>query len=177
MFEIIIGSVVVISLILIIMVISYNKFQFAIIEIEEAENNIDILLHKKLELLDRTKPIIIKELNLDSFLENIQFEENKDINLFELNLLLKKSSNEFFKVLDDNEKLLKSDTLVTIIDELDSNEIELTAAIKFYNAAVVIFNKLVSSFPICILGFFKNYKKKKFYDNENKEIYDILNDK
>ena len=106
-------------------------------------------------------------------------ENNKDnsISLFELNDLLKRSSDDFFKVLDDNEKLFKSETLATIINDISTNEIELTAAIKFYNDAVIIFNKLVSSFPSNILAFLKRYKKKDFYSNEKKEMFEILNNK
>lgn len=175
--EIIIGSIVVVALILLFIVIMHNRFQFAIIDMEEAENNIDILLHKKLELLNRTIPIVKKEIKLDSFLDNLVDKKDNSLNLFELNNLLKKESEEFFKVIDENDKLLKSETLSSIIDDIDSNEIDLTAAIKFYDDSVVLFNKLVSSFPSCILAFFKRYKKKSFYSGENKEIFDILNDK
>lgn len=175
--EIIIGVVVVIAFLLILVILGHNKFQFSIIKLEEAENNIDALLHKKLDLLDRASPIIKKELKLDVFLEELEKNKDNNISLFELNDLLKKSSDDFFKVLDDNEKLFKSETLATIIDDISTNEIELTAAIKFYNDAVVIFNKLVSSFPSNILAFLKRYKKKDFYSNEKKEMFEILNNK
>ena len=98
---------------------------------EEAENNIDLLLQKKWDLLKRTKPIIEKELRLDSFLEQITDTDIPDLSHFELNDLLKQAFNEFFKVLDDNEKLFKSESLVRIIEDLNANEIELVAAVKF----------------------------------------------
>ncbi len=177
MLELVLGVVVVIAFILIFIVIGHNKFQFAIIKMEEAENNIDVLLHKKLDLLNRSAPVVKKELKMEEFLEELESKKEADISLFELNTLLKKNSDEFFKVLDENEKLFKSETLATIINDINSNEIDLTAAIKFYNDGVVVFNKLVSSFPTSILAFLKRYKKKDFYNNEKKEIYDILNDK
>lgn len=177
MVELIIGIIVVIALILLFIVIIHNKFQFAIIEIEEAENNIDILLHKKKDLLNRSIPIIRKELKMEDFLKELDDKKDSDINLFELNSLLKKSYEDFFKVLDENEKLFKSETLTTIIDDINNNEIDLVAAVKFYNNSVVVFNKLVSSFPSCVFAFFRRYKKKDFYNNEKKEIFDILNDK
>lgn len=177
MFEIITGIVVIIAFILFFIVIGHNKFQFAIIKMEEAENNIDVLLHKKLDLLDRAIPVVKKELKMEEFLEEIENSKDSNINLFELNNLLKNNSDSFFKVLDDNEKLFKSETLASIIDDMSTNEIELTAAIKFYNDGVVVFNKLISSFPSNILAFFKRYKKKEFYNNEKREIFDILNNK
>lgn len=177
MFEFITGAVVIIAFILFFIVMGHNKFQFAIIRMEEAENNIDVLLHKKLDLLDRAIPVVKKELKMEKFLEEIENSKDSNINLFELNNLLKNNSDTFYKILDENEKLFKSETLSSIINDMSNNEIELTAAIKFYNDAVVMFNKLISSFPSSIFAFFKRYKKKEFYNNEKREIFDILNDK
>lgn len=177
LFEIILGSVVVVAIITIFITIFSNKFQFAIIKIEEAENNIDVLLHKKLELLQRSSPIIIKELKLDDFLEKLENVKLDDINHFEFNDLLKESYNELLKTIDDNEKLLKSEALSNIMQDLEDNELELSAAQKFYNDAVIVFNKLIVSFPSSVIGFFKRYKKKEFYINEKREMYQILNEK
>ena len=62
MLEIIIGVIVVISFLLLIATVINNRFQLAIIKIEKAEEDIDIYLEKKREFLDRTRPIISKEL-------------------------------------------------------------------------------------------------------------------
>ena len=62
MLEIIIGIIVGISLILLIGTIINNNYQLAIIKIEKAEEDIDMYLEKKRDLLERTKPIIEKEL-------------------------------------------------------------------------------------------------------------------
>ena len=61
-FEIIIGIIVGVSILASVFVIFNNKFQFAIIKIDKAEEDIGIYLQKKEELLNRTKPIIMKEL-------------------------------------------------------------------------------------------------------------------
>ena len=99
-----------------------------------------------------------------------------ELNHFELNELLKRSYNEFFKTLDDNEKLFKSEALTQIIEELNSNEIDLVAAVKFYNDTVVTFNQLIVSFPSNIIRLFFGYRKKEFYNHEKREIYEILKD-
>ena len=176
MLEIILGAIVAVAIICLIFVIFHNKFQISIIKMEEAENNIDLLLQKKWDLLKRTKPIIEKELRLDSFLEQITDTDIPDLSHFELNDLLKQAFNEFFKVLDDNEKLFKSESLVRIIEDLNANEIELVAAVKFYNDTVVTFNQLIVSFPSNIIRLFFGYKKKEFYNHEKREIYEILKD-
>lgn len=177
MLEIILGVIVVLAIITIVVSILNNKFQFAIIKIEEAENNIDVLLHAKKELLERTCPIIIKELKIEEFLPEVLNINPEAINHFELNDLLRKNYNDLLKTIDENEKLLKSDSLNSILEELKKNEVELVGAVKFYNAAVTSFNELVVSFPSSIVGFFRRYKKKSFYSDEKREMFEILKDR
>ena len=174
MLEIILGIVVFIFLVLTICVIYNNKFQLAIIKIDKAEEDIDLYLQKKKELLNRTRPIIKKELKLKKFMDSID-EISENSNNFETHDSLKKSYNELFKTLDENEKLLKSDSLITILEELNSNEENIIGAIKFYNDTVVEYNQLVVSFPSKIVAIFKRYHKKEFYNNEKREIFEILN--
>ena len=115
MLELVLGCIVIVALIILIFVIYHNKFQISIIKIEEAENNIDLFLLKKLDLLKRTIPIVKKELKLDSFLDQLEGSYLDDLNHFELNDTLKLAFNELFKTLDDNEKLFKSESLVRIV--------------------------------------------------------------
>ncbi len=176
MLEIILGIVVVLSFLLFIFVLFNNKFQLAIIKIDKAEEDIDMYLQKKQELLDRTRPIINKELKKQDFMNQID-DIPEDANNFFKHDALKKSYNEFFKTLDENEKLLKSDALLKILDELNTNEENIIGAIKFYNDTVVEFNHLVVSFPARIIAIIKRYHKKEFYNNEKREIFEILNDK
>lgn len=177
MYYIIFGFVAVISAILLVISIVYNKFNFAIIKIEEAENNIELLFEKKINLLERTRPIIKKELKLKEFLEDLEFLKETQINHFEMNESLKNVHAELNAVLDEHDKLYKSEALVNIIDEINSNEEAILGSTKFYNDNVVIFNQLVSGFPSSLVAIIFKYKKKEFYNNEKKEIFEILNDK
>lgn len=177
MIEIILGCIVLVALLLMIVLIYHNRFKFAIIKINEAENNIDIYLQKKYDLLNRTRPIIKKELKLEAFLEGLEDFKEKDYNHFEENNLLKEAYNELFKILDENEKLYKSATLTSIVAEINDNEEDVVAGIKFYNDSVVLFNQLISSFPSNIIRLLFRYKKKEFYNNEKREIFEILKEK
>lgn len=176
MLETILGVIVGLSIVLCIYVIINNKFQFAIIKIEKAEEDIDIYLQKKLELLNRTRPIIKKELKLDDYMTelDVSFDE---VNNKEMHNTLKNVYNSLFKTLDEHEKLLKSDTLLSILESLNNNEEDIVGAIKFYNDTVVEFNQLIVSFPSKIISILKRYKKKDFYNNEKREIFEILNEK
>ena len=167
---------VIISSLSIVVVIINNKFQLTIIKIDKAEEDIDIYLEKKRKLLERTKPIIKKALKKEEFFQDLDADIEK-LNNFEEHDLLKNVYNELFKIIDENEKLLKSDNLVKLLEELNTNEEDIIGAIKFYNDTVVEFNKLVVTFPSLLLAFFKRYKKKEFYNNEKREIFEILNQK
>ena len=138
--------IIVISILASICTIISNKFQLTIIKIDKAEEDINIYLDKKKELLNRTVPIIKKELKTKEFLENLN-DYNEELNNFEKHNLLKNIYNELFKTLDEHEKLLKSDSLVKILEELNDNEEDIVGAIKYYNDSVVEFNQLVVSFP------------------------------
>lgn len=176
MVETILGVIVGLSIVLCIYVIYNNKFQFAIIKIDKAEEDIEIYLQKKLELLNRTRPIIKKELKLDDYMTELDISFD-DINNMETHNILKNVYNGLFKTLDEHEKLLKSDTLVSILESLNNNEEDIVGAIKFYNDTVVEYNQLIVSFPSKIIAIIRRYKKKDFYNNEKREIFEILNDK
>lgn len=173
MFYIIIGLITFIAFILLVIVIYYNKFQFSIIKIEEAENNSDIFLNKKYELIKRVAPIIRKELKKKTLLSEID-EDIESLNHFELNDKLSKIDNDLFKILDENEKLLKSNKIISIMDEFNDNEDDLVASIRFYNDTVVDFNKLIVSFPSNLIRVIFRYKRKEFYNHEKRQMYEIL---
>lgn len=176
MFYIIVGSITIFALISLIFVIYYNKFQFTIIKINEAEENADIYLNKKFELLKRCSPIIRKELKKKKILEEIEQINIEELNHFELNTSLNKAFADLLKVIDEYDKLLKSEILLGILQELNDNEENLMASIKFYNDTVVEFNRLISSFPSNIIRLFFRYKRKEFYSQEKHEIFEILKD-
>lgn len=176
MLEIIIGIIVVISFISFILVIYNNKLELANIKIEKAEEDIELYLKNKVELLGRTRPIVKKALRKKEFMEDLD-NIPVDLTNLENHITLKKIYNELFKALDEHEKLYKSEALVKILDELNDNEENIIGAIKFYNDTVVEFNKLVVSFPSNVIALFKRYKKLEFYNNEKREIFEILNEK
>lgn len=166
-----------VCIIAIIITFYHNNYRFIMIKVSEAENNINMLLDKKVQLLDETRPIIEKELKLKGFLEDLDGLKEKDLEPFELKNILKVNYDELFRIIDENEKLLKSKKLVQIIEQINNNEEEIIGSIKFYNDNVVILNKLIKSFPSNFIGFLFRYKPKEFYKNEKREIYEILKEK
>ena len=174
MLEIILGIVVTISFLSLIFVIYNNLVNLVRIKIDKAEEDIVLDLQKKSELLDSTRPLIKEELKLDKTMTALDAIVENESN-FDVHARLKKAYNEFFKTLDENEKLLKSESLLKILEDLNYNEEDIVGSIKFYNDTVVEYNKLISSFPARIIALFKGYKKLDFYSNEKREIFEILN--
>ncbi len=174
MVKVVIGISVVLIFFIIILIVFNNKFKFAIIKINEAENNLDILLIKKLDLLERTVPIIKKELKLEDFLGELSNIDKTNLNHFQLNEILKSEHSELYRTLEEHEKLFKSEALNRILTELSDNEEAILGSVRYYNDNVVIFNHLVSAFPSKLVAFFHHYKKKNFYNDEDKEMYEIL---
>ena len=177
MFEAILCCLVFVSLIALIIILYNNKYKIVTIKIDEAENNIGILLDKKLDLLQKCITPIRRSLKDKTYMEDLGNFSKEDMTSLELHNYLRKNYNKLFKTLDENEKLYKRKALISIIDELNENEIELSASIKFYNDNVTINNKLVSTFPSNIIIIFFGYKKREFYDNEKREIFEILKEK
>ena len=150
-----------------------NKFYIASIKIDKAEQDIDIYLVKKKDLLDRTKPIVTKELKIESFLPDLD-QDFSTINNFLENDILRRNYNELLKTIDEHDKLLKSKALKEILQDLEDNDEAIIGAIKFYNDTVVDYNKLAGTFPGNVFALFKKYKKKEFYNNEKRDSFEFF---
>ncbi len=180
MYYIIFGIVIFVLFSLIIEVAYYNRFQVAKIRISEAENNIDILLQKKLVLLERVIKIIEEadpKYKDDQVLINVIKLKNKKVNNFELNKELDKALAEYKGLMDLDSKLGSVESLIHINYDLTDVDNDLIAAKKFYNNTIVSYNKLVHCFPSNIIGSFFRYKRKEFYSAEREEVFEILKKK
>lgn len=172
---VIIGIVVLLCLLAIGIIVIYNNYQFAVIKISEAENNIDIYLQKKLDFLTRVVPLLKEELKEQSEdIEKVLLLKSKKLNNFELNKQLEKTMHEFRELLDLNASLSKVQTITEIKNDLDENEDDLEAAKRYYNDNVTNYNKLIKSFPSNLVGWFLHYKHKDFYADEKEEMFEIL---
>lgn len=169
----IIFLVLVIGIFVISVLSCNNKYKLYNIKIDQVENNIDLLLQKKLDILNRISPIVNKQLKTKDFFEELKELNIKDYSHFEIYDNLRNSYNELFVKLEDNEKLLKNKSLNKLIDELNDIEDDLIASIKYYNDNVVSYNELIKKFPSNITKILFGYKEKKFYKNEKREVFEI----
>ena len=150
MYYVILLIVIVILLMLIVEVIFYNQFQMAKIRISEAQNNIDILLQKKFQLLERIKKIIEEadsKYQEEPILANLLKIKHKKINNFELNKELETAWAEYKGYVDLDSSLAKLSTLKNIGFELIEIDNDLKASKKYYNNHIILYNNLVKRFP------------------------------
>ena len=174
----IIIAVIVIALLLMIFIIYYNKYQFAVIRINEAENKISKSLKEKVALIERIIPIFREKFKDDNrLLDSMIKIKDDNLNNFEINKELTHASRVISEILDNHTALYEEENIKTILDELFMNKQDIEAGEKFYNDNVVVYNKLIRSFPSNIVGLILHMKKKEFYENETEEIYEILKEK
>ena len=166
----------IIGIILIVLITIYNKYQWVIIKLNKGETSINMALEKKYHILLRY---------VDFLKNNIQvneedFEEYKLVNtklsLNKLNKKIEEMNNVINKYMDNNEKLLKNETIVNINKELLEVNTTINGCKKYYNDNLVNYNHLLNSFPSKIVGKIFKYKEKDFLDEEVKEELKILDE-
>jgi len=174
----IISIIIFCSLIGIIIINTYNKFQFALIKIEEAENSIDNLLRKKKDLMYRFLPFIKdKDEQEEKQLKKMEELKNKTINNFELHHELIKNLHEINLMLDHQSEISANENFNSLKDELMETNEDIDASIKYYNDNVVKYNRLIKCFPSNLTKLIFKFKEKEFYSNAKEEPYEILKTK
>lgn len=155
---------------------TYNRFQEYIIRINEAEANIDSILRKRFDLLNKSIGIIkenTKEKN--EILTVIHDLRSQMLSNFELDRVLYEALNEFHTYAEKYDELRKNDSFTRIEIGLNESEAEITALRKYYNDIITDYNKLAKKFPSIMVAKLCKYKVKTYYDGKDMED-DIVND-
>lgn len=175
-FFIIMIVLILICLILIFYATTYNNFQSLIIRINEAEANIDTVLRKRFDLLNKSIGIIKANIDYEGeILELIVKLRSRKISNFELDRQIYEAINEFNYFKDNYPTLQECDGLLKIDVSLNESEQEIIALRKYYNDTITIYNKLVKKFPSNLVAKISKFKEKTYYDGKNMND-DIVND-
>ena len=174
-FIVLTSILIAISLLIIWLATSYNQFQVLIIRINEAEANIDSVLRKRFDLLNKSIDII--KANTDSkenLLEQIIPLRFSKLSNFELDRKLYDALKEFEKYKNEYPKLKNVESFMKIDISLNESEAEIVAFRKYYNDIITDYNKLVKSFPTNIIALIFKFKDKLYFDGKdmNDEIVD-----
>lgn len=173
---VIIGIIVaIIGIVFIILINQYNKFQWSITLIQKGETSIMTALEKKYNILLRYLDFL-RGNNVD--IPDNEYEEYKLLNtkqpVEKLNKKINKMHNLINKYMDNNEKLLKNETIININKELMDVDININGGKKYYNDNLTMYNHLCNSFPSIVIAKIKRYKEKEYLDEETKEELKIL---
>ena len=174
MIYIIIGSILVVLVVVFIIMFFYyrNKYAFLYIKIKEADNNLDILLQKKGEILLKIVPILEKEKIKD--IPEVGILKAKRMDHRKLYSKLMEMTNEILKIIDNYEDKIDLDKLEPLIDKLNENENDLKASLKYYNDNSEEINYLAHKFPANIVKSFSHYQDVENYKIEKRESFEIL---
>lgn len=151
-------------------ILIYNRIQGCIIRINEAEVNIDSVLRKRFDLLNKSIGIIKSTTKTeDEILDIIVKLRTKKITNFELDRSLYDAINEFNSYKEKYEELKSCEEYLKIEINLFESESEIVALRKYYNDIITDYNKLVTSLPSSLIAMLKNYSAKPYFDGTNLE--------
>ena len=177
MWIIILITIIIITLIFIIHSIKYNKFEELIIRINEAEANIDAILNKRFDLLNKSIGLIKSNIETDKeILEDIVKLRSRKLNNFELDNQLNKSYKEFKYYVDNYENLKTNDSFTKIEIDLIESEANIVALKKYYNDVANKYNEYLKKFPSSIIAKFKKYTKKELFEIETADEYSLVDE-
>lgn len=164
---------IIICFILIWYISTYNRYQGFIIRINEAEANIDTVLRKRFDLLNKSINTIKANTDVEGeVLEIIVKLRSRKLSNFELDRQLYDAINELNYYKENYLNLKENENFMKIVVSLDETEIEIAALRKYYNDIITDYNKLIRTFPSNIVGKFSKHKEKTYFDGKlmNDEI-------
>jgi LemA protein len=166
--------IILISLILIWISLTYTNFKKIKIKINEAESEIDAILRKKFDFLNKSINVIRGNIKIEKeILENIIKLRSRKLSNFDFDKELLNANAEFqnikieFSDLNKIEGFKKIDKSIKEIDE------QLIGVKNYYNNNCTIFNKNVRMFPSNVVALFFKFRKYPLFENEKNDIAEL----
>ena len=150
---------IIVCLVFIWIISTYNKFQAFIIRINESEASIDTTLRKRFDLLNKSIGIIEENTKEENVLEIIGKIRSKKLSNFDLDRQLYDAINEYTRYKEKYNDLKNNTDFLKIDIELNETESEIVALRKYYNDIITDYNKLAKSFPSNLVRIMCKYKK------------------
>ena len=169
MIYLILGLVLLDILLLVINFLYYkNKINFYFLKVEEADNNIELILEKKIEILLKIAKIIDKDME-----KELEEFKKKEISKHQCYIELSSLGNKLLKEADA-EEYESNKKLNNLIGRFDDNECDLKGSLKYYNDNAVEINNYIHKFPSNIVSLFSHFKELDIYKIEKRESFAIL---
>ena len=164
--SIILLIIIIIGIIALVYVITYNNLVNYKIKIEKAEGIIDENLRNKYDLIAKMNIAIKKVVTKKDYLKDYIDLKDKRISNYELDRKLTEAMNIILEVKNDYSEL---DTKEFNNDLKEVNKINetLTSCKTYYNKNTTELNKIIRKFPTNIVAKIHRYKIKPFFDCKN----------
>ena len=167
-FILILCIIIIIGILAILYVATYNHFQDFIIRINEAEVNIDATLRKRFDLVNKAASIIEANIKDEIKIQELVNElRSKKLTNFELDRNLYSAINEFHAIKEKYLELQTNEEFIKIELSIVESESEIVGLRKYYNDIITDYNKMVKSFPSNIIAISNSYKTKDYFDGNN----------
>ena len=174
---IILGIAITVILILVIIALilksKADKIKDIVIKITEAEENINLLLNKKLELVININNYI-EEKAEEEIVDDIGTMVNKELDSYEQNTMLNNCYDKILELIDYNNTIILDDDEYKDVKKLKEVATNLVGVENYFNDNATLLNDYIRKFPANIVSKSKKIKKKELYINEKSEIFEIL---
>jgi len=169
--------ILIIVVLLILIVYKYRNivsdYNSVLVRIHHGENEIDELLHKKADLLDKICESI-NNINDNRVFSSVNKVMKKNIDTMKLDKDLAEISLELKEYLLVNKSFIPEDELKNNLDELIELDLNLEATKVYYNDNSTIFNEFIEKFPSKIIAKKKGYDYKNLYTFKEEQLFEIL---
>ena len=158
--------IIVIALIAILYVNTYNNLVIYKTKIEKAENIIDEALRDKYDIIAKLNVLIKKEVTKKDYLKDYIELKDKKVSNFEIDRKLTEATNIILEVKNDHEKLNNKE-FNSLLKEIDVINETLASSKNYYNNNTSKLNQIIRKFPSNIIAKIHKYRIKPFFDGKN----------
>ncbi len=164
--SIILLFIIIIGVLLIAYVITYNNLVNYKLKIEKAEGIIDENLRQKYDLIAKLNITIKKVVTKKDYLKDYIDLKDKRISNYELDRKLTEAMNIILEVKNDYSKL-NTESFNTDIEAIKDINETLASCKTYYNKNTSELNQIIRKFPSNIVAKIHRYKIKPFFDGKN----------
>ena len=165
---IIVSLIIIIFVIGIIYITTYNRFQDYIIRINEVESKIDDNLRDKFDYILKLNNIIKEKIKTSKKLvDDLNNLKDENISSFDMDRKLVEALNKVIFVKDKYDELDGDEEVSKILYNIEDIDESIRACKKYYNEQVKDYNILIRKLPYNIIGKLLKYNEKTYFDGKN----------
>lgn len=177
---VLIGAVVIICLILVYVVVTYNDFVKKNNYVKEAFSTMDVYLKKRWDLVPNLVKVVksyseYESITLESIIgqRNVAYGSLSTEDKIKANKALSGEVSRLLAISESYPDLKANTTYLKLSEELSELEDDIANSRKYYNAMVREYNNKTQMFPSNIVANLFGYKEKEMYEIENEERNDV----